>query len=156
VDAGHSGQKGLAGAYRARCEALDRIRFSELAAMTDEEARRRIESLVVAEPPWRERPDWSGLVEQQLCSTGYGGRNERPVGILAAAAEVEAFCRLRNWPFCFIGGIAVQRWGMPRFTQDVDLTLFTASGQRPSLSMPSSGSSPAACATHASSHCSTG
>lgn len=46
-------------------------------------------------------------------------------GVLAAAAEVQAFCKNKAWPFCFIGGIAVQRWGMPRFTQDVDLTLFT-------------------------------
>lgn len=44
-------------------------------------------------------------------------------GVLAAAAEVEAFCRARGWQFCFIGGVAVQRWGMPRFTQDVDITL---------------------------------
>jgi hypothetical protein len=50
------------------------------------------------------------------------------VGVVAAAAEVEAFCRRRNWRFCFIGGIAVQRWGTPRFTQDVDLTLFTGLG----------------------------
>jgi len=50
------------------------------------------------------------------------------VGVLAAAAEVEAFCRLKAWRFCFIGGIAVQRWGMPRFTQDIDLTLFTGLG----------------------------
>ncbi len=47
---------------------------------------------------------------------------------MLAAAEVEAFCRSRGWKFCFIGGIAVQRWGMPRFTQDVDLTLFTGFG----------------------------
>jgi hypothetical protein len=50
------------------------------------------------------------------------------VGVMAAAAEVEAFCRRKGWRFCFIGGIAVQRWGTPRFTQDVDLTLFTGLG----------------------------
>ncbi len=49
-------------------------------------------------------------------------------GVIAAAAEVEAFCRGQGWRFCFIGGLAVQRWGMPRFTQDVDLTLFTGLG----------------------------
>jgi hypothetical protein len=49
-------------------------------------------------------------------------------GVIAAAAEVEAFCRSAGWRFCFIGGIAVQRWGMPRFTQDVDLTLLTGFG----------------------------
>lgn len=52
-------------AYRATSEALERLRARELAAMTDEEALRQIELLCVAQPPWRERPDWSGLVEQQ-------------------------------------------------------------------------------------------
>lgn len=50
-------------------------------------------------------------------------------GILEAAAEVEAFCRQQRWSFCFIGGLAVQRWGMPRFTQDVDLTLLADWGE---------------------------
>lgn len=48
--------------------------------------------------------------------------------VLAAAGEVQGFCRQRRWPFCFIGGIAVQRWGEPRLTQDVDLTLLTGFG----------------------------
>jgi len=49
-------------------------------------------------------------------------------GVMAAASQVEAFCRGKGWRFCFIGGIAVQRWGSPRFTQDVDLTLMTGFG----------------------------
>ena len=49
-------------------------------------------------------------------------------GVLAAACEVQQFYQKRQWRFCFIGGIAVQRWGEPRLTQDVDLTLFTGSG----------------------------
>ena len=48
--------------------------------------------------------------------------------VMTAAAEVQAFCQSRGWRFYFIGGIAVQRWGMPRFTQDVDLTLLTGLG----------------------------
>jgi Nucleotidyl transferase AbiEii toxin, Type IV TA system len=48
--------------------------------------------------------------------------------IFAAALEVQAFCRARGWRFCFIGGVAVQRWGEPRLTQDVDLTLLTGFG----------------------------
>ncbi|HTW94663.1 MAG TPA: nucleotidyl transferase AbiEii/AbiGii toxin family protein, partial [Tepidisphaeraceae bacterium] len=48
--------------------------------------------------------------------------------VLSAAAEVQAFCEGQRWRFCFIGGIAVQRWGAPRFTQDVDLTLLTGYG----------------------------
>jgi hypothetical protein len=49
--------------------------------------------------------------------------------VLAAAGDVQAFCREKGWQFCFIGGIAVQRWGEPRMTQDVDLTLLTGFGK---------------------------
>ena len=43
-------------------------------------------------------------------------------GVLRAAEEIQAFCQQRGWPFCFIGGVAVQRWAEPRLTQDVDLS----------------------------------
>ena len=49
----------------AMVEALETARIREAAALTDEEALRRILSLGTIEAPWRERPDWSGLVEQQ-------------------------------------------------------------------------------------------
>jgi hypothetical protein len=49
-------------------------------------------------------------------------------GVMAAAAEVQLFCQNQRWRFCFIGGIAVQRWGMPRFTQDVDVTVIAGLG----------------------------
>ena len=48
--------------------------------------------------------------------------------IFAAALEIQSFCRARDWRFCFIGALAVQRWGEPRLTQDVDLTLVTGFG----------------------------
>jgi hypothetical protein len=48
--------------------------------------------------------------------------------LLAAAAEVQGFLEARRWPFCFIGGLAVARWGMPRATQDIDLTLYAGYG----------------------------
>lgn len=48
--------------------------------------------------------------------------------ILLAACELQDFCAGRGWAFCFIGGIAVQRWGEPRFTADADLTLLTGFG----------------------------
>ena len=51
--------------YRARAEALAVVEAKELAAMTDEEALRQIESLSVYEAPWEENPEYSGLVEQQ-------------------------------------------------------------------------------------------
>ena len=52
-------------AYRATAEELERIAARDLAAMTDEEALRRIQLLGPCPTPWRDRPDWSGLVEQQ-------------------------------------------------------------------------------------------
>lgn len=48
--------------------------------------------------------------------------------VFEAALEVDRFCRERGWPFFIIGGIAVQRWGEPRGTQDVDLTILTGFG----------------------------
>lgn len=50
--------------YHARWEAVETIKAQELAAMTEERARQIIQSLGAVEG-WRERPDWSGLVEQQ-------------------------------------------------------------------------------------------
>jgi hypothetical protein len=49
--------------------------------------------------------------------------------ILETTLEVQRFCRSRQWRFCFIGAIAVQRWGEPRLTQDVDLTVFSGFGR---------------------------
>lgn len=48
--------------------------------------------------------------------------------IFAAALEVQAFCSARGWRFCFIGALAVQRWGEPRLTLDVDVTVLTGFG----------------------------
>jgi len=50
--------------YFARWEAVESFKAQELAAMTDERAREIIQTLGAVEG-WRERPDWSGLVEQQ-------------------------------------------------------------------------------------------
>jgi predicted nucleotidyltransferase len=49
--------------------------------------------------------------------------------LFAAAAEIQHFCRAHGWKFCVIGGLAVQRWGDPRFTRDVDFTVLTGFGQ---------------------------
>ena len=51
--------------------------------------------------------------------------------IFAAALEVQRFCEGRDFPFCFIGGLALQRWGEPRLTQDVDLTVISGFGREP-------------------------
>jgi len=45
--------------------------------------------------------------------------------ILEAAGEAQKFLELHWAKFCFIGGVAVQRWGEPRFTRDADLSLLT-------------------------------
>ena len=50
------------------------------------------------------------------------------IEIIRAAAELQTFCELQRWRFCFIGGLALQRWGEPRETIDVDLTLLTGFG----------------------------
>jgi hypothetical protein len=44
------------------------------------------------------------------------------------AAELERYFQERQWRYCFIGGIANQRWGQPRTTVDVDVTLLTGLG----------------------------
>ena len=44
------------------------------------------------------------------------------------ASEIQGFCQGRSWRFCFIGGLALQRWGEPRLTGDVDLTILTGFG----------------------------
>lgn len=45
--------------------------------------------------------------------------------LIRAAADLQAVCEARAWRFSFIGGLAVMRWGEPRETVDVDLTLLT-------------------------------
>ena len=50
--------------YYARWEAVETFKAHELASMTEERARQIIQMLGAVEG-WRERPDWSGLVEQQ-------------------------------------------------------------------------------------------
>jgi hypothetical protein len=46
-------------------------------------------------------------------------------GLYQAASELQGFCVARRWQFCFIGGLALIRWGEPRQTHDADLTLLT-------------------------------
>lgn len=45
--------------------------------------------------------------------------------LLVSAVLLQRFLISKNWKFCFIGGIAVQRWGENRVTRDLDLTLLT-------------------------------
>lgn len=48
--------------------------------------------------------------------------------LFLTAAELEGFLIERGWRYCFIGGIALQRWGQPRLTNDVDLTILAGFG----------------------------
>lgn len=50
-------------------------------------------------------------------------------GLFSAALEIQEFLGHAGDRFCFIGGVALQRWGQPRLTQDVDLTLLCAPGE---------------------------
>lgn len=49
--------------------------------------------------------------------------------LFAAAAELQEFFRARQWCFCIIGGLALLRWGEPRFTRDIDVALLTGFGE---------------------------
>jgi hypothetical protein len=49
-------------------------------------------------------------------------------GVLEAALQLQSFFLARQWRFCFIGGLAVQKWSEPRVTEDADVTLFTGFG----------------------------
>jgi hypothetical protein len=50
------------------------------------------------------------------------------VDLVAEAARLETFLKSQGWRFCFIGGLAVQHWGEPRLTRDIDLSLLTGFG----------------------------
>ena len=44
------------------------------------------------------------------------------------AAQLDEALAARGWQYCFIGGIALQRWGQPRLTTDIDVTVLTGIG----------------------------
>ena len=48
--------------------------------------------------------------------------------LFEAARQLQEFCDSRGWRSCFIGGLAVQRWGEPRVTRDADLTVLAGFG----------------------------
>jgi hypothetical protein len=50
-------------------------------------------------------------------------------GVFAAALEIQEFLSRAGAKFCFIGGVALQRSGQPRLTQNVDLTLLCGLGE---------------------------
>ena len=64
-------------------------------------------------------------------------------GLFEAGLEIQRFLRERNWQFCVIGGLAVARWGRPRATQDVDVSLLTGLGREEQFVDPLLGAFPA-------------
>ncbi len=50
------------------------------------------------------------------------------IDLFETATQLQVFCDRQGWRSCIIGGIAVQRWGEPRVTRDVDLTLLAGFG----------------------------
>lgn len=50
------------------------------------------------------------------------------IDLFGTARDLQNFCDQQGWRSCFIGGVAVQRWGEPRVTRDVDLTLLVGFG----------------------------
>jgi hypothetical protein len=51
------------------------------------------------------------------------------IPLLRTALELQDFFIRRRWRFCVIGGIALLRWGEPRFTNDIDVTLLAGFGR---------------------------
>jgi len=56
--------------------------------------------------------------------------------LIETAARLQALLESAGHRFCFIGGLAVQRWGEPRVTRDVDATVFVGFGnEEPVISL---------------------
>jgi len=50
-----------------------------------------------------------------------------------SAVELQGFLESCQFQFCFIGGIAIQRWGEPRVTDDMDVTIIAGFGDESPL-----------------------
>jgi hypothetical protein len=53
------------------------------------------------------------------------------IKLFGVANELQDFVDANRWRSCVIGGIALQHWGEPRATRDVDASLFTGVGGEP-------------------------
>jgi hypothetical protein len=52
-----------------------------------------------------------------------------PAGLIGAAWEAQEQLSRAGFRFCFIGGLALLRWGEPRYTQDIDLSVLCPYGE---------------------------
>ncbi len=50
------------------------------------------------------------------------------VDLIEEALQLQAFLESHACRFCFIGGVAVQWWGEPRLTRDIDVSLLAGFG----------------------------
>jgi hypothetical protein len=50
------------------------------------------------------------------------------IDLITEAHKFQTYCRSLGWDFCFIGGLALQHWGEPRLTRDIDVTILTGFG----------------------------
>jgi hypothetical protein len=50
------------------------------------------------------------------------------IDLVTEARRFQDFCEGMSWDFCFIGGLAVQHWGEPRLTRDVDASILAGFG----------------------------
>jgi hypothetical protein len=48
--------------------------------------------------------------------------------LVQLAAELQSLLDAKLWKNCLIGGLVLQRWGEPRLTKDVDMTVLTGFG----------------------------
>ena len=103
--------------WRLAGEDLEQIRRKEIRELdTYQTIALLCGSADYTQPPYAPKP-WSGLIDNKA-----GSKRQRDVNeIIQAAAELQAVCQSRDWQFCFIGGLALQRWSEPPETVDVDL-----------------------------------
>lgn len=52
-----------------------------------------------------------------------------PAGLIGAAWQAQEQLSGAGFRFCFIGGLALLRWGEPRYTQDIDLSVLCPYGE---------------------------
>jgi hypothetical protein len=50
------------------------------------------------------------------------------IDLIAEAHKFQGYCQSLRWEFCFIGGLALQHWGEPRLTRDIDVTILAGFG----------------------------
>lgn len=110
---------------------LEQLRRRELREMTEEEASRRCWTSSISLRSCHPRRVVRGWSSSSVTSPSPAGEPDPQ-----AAAEIDCFCTERGLQFCIIGGHAVLRWGQPRLTRDVDLTIVAGFGTEQSVIDP--------------------